>query len=76
MVDLLGGESHIIPVMVGAVSDAIKLSDQFKSAGIWAPVIKPPTVPKDSARLRLSLSAALPDVAIDRVVSLLKDSVD
>ncbi len=75
MVDLLGGESHIIPVMVGAVGDAISVSDQFKAAGIWAPVIKPPTVPKNSARLRLSLSAALPDVAIDRVLSLRKDGV-
>ena len=72
MVTFLDGQSHIIPVMVGSVADSKTVSDQFKAAGIWAPVIKPPTVPKNGARLRLSLSAALPDDAIVQVRSVLR----
>lgn len=51
--------SPIIPVMVGEASRAVELSDKLLAQNIWCPSIRPPTVPKDSSRLRVTASADL-----------------
>lgn len=61
---MLGAESHIVPIVVGDVSAAVALSDQLKEKGFWAPAIRPPTVAPRQARIRLSLSAAIPEPAM------------
>lgn len=50
-------KSQIIPIVVGANDDTIKLSEKLKSLGYYIPAIRPPTVPEGSSRLRLSLTA-------------------
>lgn len=52
-----GGESAIIPVLVGADAEAVRLSRQLEEQGVWAPAIRPPSVPVGSARLRLAVTA-------------------
>ena len=47
----------IIPFLVGRDGDAVRLQDALRSDGIYVPAIRPPTVPEDSARLRISLTA-------------------
>ena len=41
--------------------------------GLWVPAIRPPTVPKGTARLRISVSAAHTTADIDRLVAALKE---
>ena len=49
--------SHIISIIIGDNLNAVNLSNNLKELGYLAYAIKEPTVPKDTARLRISLTA-------------------
>ncbi len=55
---LLDSQTAIQPVVVGANATAVALADALWQRGLWVPAIRPPTVPKGTARLRVTLSAA------------------
>ena len=55
---LLPSDTPIQPLLAGGNKEAVALSDALRSRGILVPAIRPPTVPKGQARLRISLSAA------------------
>ena len=48
----------IQPIILGTNEAAIEASQQLEAQGIWVPAIRPPTVPQNTARLRVTLSAA------------------
>lgn len=50
-------QTPIIPLIVGEDEKAVALGQQLEEAGFFVPVIRPPTVPKGTARLRLSFAA-------------------
>ena len=54
-----GGTSQIVPQIVGDDQKAVELAQKYQDAGILVFPIRHPTVPKGTARLRFSLSAAL-----------------
>ncbi|MDD4870690.1 MAG: 8-amino-7-oxononanoate synthase [Kiritimatiellae bacterium] len=51
-------ESQIIPVMVGNPAKTLELSRELAGKNILAVAIRPPTVPAETARLRLSVTLA------------------
>ena len=55
---LLPSATAIQPVIVGTNQDALHAAAVLHEQGIWVPAIRPPTVPADTARLRITLSAA------------------
>jgi 8-amino-7-oxononanoate synthase len=55
---LMSSTTAIQPVIVGSNDKVLALSEYLLTRGIFVPAIRPPTVPKDTARLRISLSAA------------------
>lgn len=55
---LLPSETAVQPLIVGSNHAAVKLSEHLQKLGILVPAIRPPTVPVNTARLRISLSAA------------------
>ncbi len=63
----------IQPVVIGDSSEAIKISDQLADKGIKISAIRPPTVPKDTARLRITFSAAHEEEHIDSLVIALSE---
>jgi 8-amino-7-oxononanoate synthase len=55
--DLLGSETQIIPVLVGANDRTLEFAAALKDQGLMAVALRPPTVPPGRARVRFSLSA-------------------
>ncbi|MBS1170201.1 MAG: bioF [Burkholderiaceae bacterium] len=68
---LLPSPTAIQPIIIGSNEDALRVAAQLEQRGIWVPAIRPPTVPKGSARLRVSLSAAHSIEQIDQLVDSL-----
>ncbi len=64
--------TQIIPIIVKEDKKALTLSLKLREAGIIAPAIRPPTVPPQSSRIRISLHAALTE---QQLIYILK-SVD
>lgn len=54
---LMPSDSPIQPLLVGDSFRATQLSQQLLDAGFLVSAIRPPTVPKNKARLRITLSA-------------------
>ncbi len=50
-------ESPIVPVVIGDDAVTMKMAGQLFEAGVFAPGIRPPTVPVGTARIRMSLTA-------------------
>ena len=55
---LLSSETAVQPLIIGSNHEAVALSEYLQKLGILVPAIRPPTVPLNTARLRISLSAA------------------
>ncbi len=59
--------SQIIPIVLGANDEAIAAAKFLQSEGFAVRAIRPPTVPAGRARLRLSLTTAIPASELDRL---------
>ena len=55
---LMPSETAVQPLVIGSNHAAVGLSEHLQKLGILVPAIRPPTVPENTARLRISLSAA------------------
>lgn len=70
--------TQVIPVILGGNEAALAARDLLVDYGVYAPAIRPPSVPQNSARLRLSLRADLADADMDtvkRAFAALKESM-
>ena len=70
---LLPSITAIQPLIVGANEATVTLSKALWERGLWVPAIRPPTVPKGTARLRISLSAAHTAEDIETLSTALKE---
>jgi 8-amino-7-oxononanoate synthase len=61
---LLPSNTAVQPLIVGSNQAAVSLSEHLQKLGILVPAIRPPTVPVNTARLRISLSAAHSEVDV------------
>lgn len=74
------GESHtaIQPLIIGDSKKTLQLAQQLKDLGFWVTAIRPPTVPKNTARLRITLTTnhEVQDIKqlIQAISTLLSDS--
>ena len=66
-------DSHIIPIIVGDNDRAVRYADSLQQAGFYVLPIRPPTVPKNTARVRLCLNSGLTEADIIRLGDVLRD---
>lgn len=68
---LMPSQTPIQPILTGSAEQALTLSARLEEQGILVSAIRPPTVPEDSARLRVTLSANHRDEDVDRLLEAL-----
>ncbi len=70
--DLMGSETPIIPLRIGDPAAALEIADALLERQCYVPAIRPPTVPKGTARLRLSLMATHTEADLDHLLEALR----
>ncbi len=66
----INSNSQIIPIIIGNEKSAMKFGKFLFDNGVFAQPIRYPTVPKNQARLRVSVTAWLQDKDIDRALEI------
>jgi 8-amino-7-oxononanoate synthase len=69
-------ETPIIPKILGSTEAVMEATRSLENAGFLVPAIRYPTVPRGTARLRISLSAAHPKEAVKLLATALHGSPD
>lgn len=59
--------SHIVPLITGESSLAIRKAEELQRKGFYALPVRPPTVPEGTSRIRFSLTADIREEEIDRI---------
>jgi 8-amino-7-oxononanoate synthase len=66
--DIGCSDSQIIPIILGTNDTALRVAAAAAEAGFAIRAIRPPTVPAGTARLRVSVNAALSIADLDKFV--------
>lgn len=72
LLKISAAESAILPLILGSEARALSEAARLLDAGFFVPAIRYPTVPKNTARLRISLSAAHSPDQIRKLAGLIK----
>ncbi len=67
--------SPIVPIPIGSERDALGVAERLAERGIFAPAIRPPTVPRGTSRLRVTLRADHTEGEIDRLGDAVRDAL-
>ena len=67
--DLIPGDHPIIPVMIGDAALAKNFADLLLKEGIYVIAFSFPVVPKEQARIRTQMSAALTTAHLDKAIA-------
>lgn len=70
---LIPSPTAIQPILIGDNHEALRVANALYERGLWVPAIRPPTVPKGTARLRVSLSAAHSAEHVAQLVAALQE---
>ncbi len=70
--NLMDSEGPIVPIIIGDTAKALRARDIFRKEGIFAPAIRPPTVPKGTDRIRISLMATHTEDHLEKLLGILK----
>ena len=63
--------SQIVPVIIGESAKTVIKAQQLQQAGFYIMPVRPPTVPKNSSRLRICLSTQITQSDLDQLLPLL-----
>lgn len=69
---LLPSPTAIQPIIIGENDAVLRIATALAEQGLWVPAIRPPTVAKGTARLRITLSAAHSLADVDRLLAALQ----
>ena len=66
----INSSTHIIPIIIGSEKSAMDFGKFLFNNGIFVQPIRYPTVPKNQARLRISVTAWFSDTNIEKVLEI------
>jgi 8-amino-7-oxononanoate synthase len=66
-----GSRTQIVPLILGPTGAALELGKRLRHEGLFVPVIRPPSVPPNTSRLRISLSAGHAEEDVRRLAETL-----
>jgi 8-amino-7-oxononanoate synthase len=69
---LSASETPIMPILVGESVLAVRMAEALLNEGIYAPAIRPPTVPKGTSRIRLTVMATHTKAQLDFVLDVME----
>jgi 8-amino-7-oxononanoate synthase len=69
---LTASQTPIQPILIGSAAAALAASRTLREAGFWVTAIRPPTVPANTARLRVTFSAEHTESQVDALVDALR----
>lgn len=69
--DLSGSEGPIVPIVAGESRKTLALRDFLMKEGVFAPAIRPPSVPKGTDRVRVTITAAHEPRDIEKLCAVL-----
>lgn len=67
--ELTNTQSPILPIIVKDPELGLQMSHRLREEGVWIPAIRPPTVPKGTSRLRITVTA---DHSIEQLETALR----
>jgi len=70
---LTDSNTPIQPILIGSSKTALHISNQLLQKNILVPAIRPPTVPSNTARLRITFCSNHTESHIDQLLSALSD---
>jgi len=72
--ELMPSDTPIQPLVVGDEQTALIISDQLLERGFYATAIRPPTVPANTSRLRITLSAEHTEPQVAKLLDALVET--
>ena len=66
---LTDSQSPILPVIVGDPDKAVAMAARLLDLGVFAPAIRPPTVPKETSRIRATVSSEHTSAQLDAALA-------
>jgi 8-amino-7-oxononanoate synthase len=75
-VALCSSTTAIQPILIGAPDRAVAASARLRERGFLVPAIRPPTVPADTSRLRISLCAAHTQAEVESLARALALAIE
>jgi 8-amino-7-oxononanoate synthase len=72
-IPLADSMTPIQPILLGSAERAVRAQEALLARGFWVVAIRPPTVPRDTARLRITFSAAHTELQIDALLDALSE---
>lgn len=66
------GDAPIVPVILGDATRALAAAEQLRAVGMLVPAVRPPTVPCNGSRLRVTLSCEHTDDEVEVLVEALR----
>ncbi len=71
---LADSQSPIIPVLIGEPQQALTLAERLLERGVYAPAIRPPTVPAGTSRIRTTVTSEHTREQLDAVLAAFREA--
>lgn len=72
-INMISSQSQIIPLLIGDAQKAVEISKLLYKRSILIPAIRPPTVPVNSSRLRMTVMSSHTQEDLERLFEALRE---